>query len=516
MRKNVLEYLESSARMHADKPAFCDENRVFTFGELLKAAQGLGTHLAKTVDTLHKPVAVLIGRTAESVAAMQGVLYAGGCYVPIDDHMPEARIRRIFEQVHPVAIVYAEGNRRQAEPLADCAPLISMDEGFAAPADANLLQSIRESVLDIDPVYLLFTSGSTGAPKGIVIPHRAVIDFTDWMSEFCGYTEHDIFGNQAPFYFDLSCKDLYQTLSLGATCHIFSKKLFTFPMLLLKEMERVGVTAINWATSAFHFVASSGALSKCAPPTLRKAALGGEALQARYVNAWKAAIPGLEVVNMYGPTETTVDCAAFHLTRDYRDDEAIPIGKACRNMQIILLDKDGKPVPDGEAGEICVRGSGLASGYFGNWEKTNECFIQNPDKPVFPRYSVPHRRYRRQEGRRSAVFPVAAGRPDQAHGLPHRAWRNRDRAAQRGRHRGSSLPVRPQPRPHCLHLRGRAGCRGTRTCHAQAGAQVYAAQHLRKAGRTADERQRQDRPCQAEGAIYPCGRLRISHRFPIC
>lgn len=144
MRKNVLEYLESSARMHADKPAFCDENRVFTFGELLKAAQGLGTHLAKTVDTLHKPVAVLIGRTAESVAAMQGVLYAGGCYVPIDDHMPEARIRRIFEQVHPVAIVYAEGNRKQAEPLADCAPLISMDEGFAAPADADLLQSIRE------------------------------------------------------------------------------------------------------------------------------------------------------------------------------------------------------------------------------------------------------------------------------------------------------------------------------------------------------------------------------------
>ena len=383
MRKNVLEYLESSARMHADKPAFCDENRVFTFGELLKAAQGLGTHLAKTVDTLHKPVAVLIGRAAESVAAMQACCMRAAATF----RSTTTCRKRVSAAFSSRSILLPSStprvNRRQAEPLADCAPLISMDEGFAAPADADLLQSIRESVLDIDPVYLLFTSGSTGAPKGIVIPHRAVIDFTDWMSEFCGYTEHDIFGNQAPFYFDLSCKDLYQTLSLGATCHIFSKKLFTFPMLLLKEMERVGVTAINWATSAFHFVASSGALSKCAPPTLRKAALGGEALQARYVNAWKAAIPGLEVVNMYGPTETTVDCAAFHLTRDYRDDEAIPIGKACRNMQIVLLDKDGKPVPDGEAGEICVRGSGLASGYFGNWEKTNECFIQNPTNPYF-------------------------------------------------------------------------------------------------------------------------------------
>ena len=383
MQKNVLEYLEASARRCPDKTAFTDGARSFTYAQLLSCAKGLGTHLARTAPCLRRPVAVLIGRTAESIAAMQGVLYAGGCYVPIDDHMPEARMRKIFEQVRPAAIVFAEANRAAAELVADCAPLIFMEDGFQTEPDEALLAALREQVIDLDPLYLLFTSGSTGTPKGIVIPHRAMIDFADWMSEFCGYTEDDVFGNQAPFYFDLSCKDVYQTLRLGATCRIFDKKYFTFPMLLLQEMEKAGVTAINWATSAFHFVASSGALSKCAPPTLRKAALGGEALQARYVNAWKAAIPGLEVVNMYGPTETTVDCAAFHLTRDYRDDEAIPIGKACRNMQIILLDKDGKPVPDGEAGEICVRGSGLASGYFGNWEKTTECFIQNPTNPYF-------------------------------------------------------------------------------------------------------------------------------------
>ena len=149
-----------------------------------------------------------------------------------------------------------------AELVADCAPLIFMEDGFQTETDEALLAALREQVIDLDPLYLLFTSGSTGTPKGIVIPHRAMIDFADWMSEFCGYTEDDVFGNQAPFYFDLSCKDVYQTLRLGATCRIFDKKYFTFPMLLLQEMEKAGVTAINWATSAFHLVASSGALEK--------------------------------------------------------------------------------------------------------------------------------------------------------------------------------------------------------------------------------------------------------------
>ena len=203
------------------------------------------------------------------------------------------------------------------------------------------------------------------------------------MTEFCGYTEGEVFGNQAPFYFDLSGKDVYQTLSLGASCRIFEKKYFTFPMLLLKAMEEAGVTAINWATSAFHLVAASGALTKYAPTHLKKAALGGEALQARYVNLWKAAVPGLQVVNMYGPTETTIDCAAMHLTREYRDDEPIPIGCACRNKQIILLKDDLTEAQPGEPGEICVRGSGVAAGYFADPAKTDAAFIQNPLCPDF-------------------------------------------------------------------------------------------------------------------------------------
>ncbi len=376
--RNAADYLERSAARVPDKTAFSDASGAVSYSRMLHDAQALGTVLSAVPGCCNAPVAVMIGRTVKSLTAMQGVLQSGNYYVPLDEQMPEARMRRILDQVRARAIVYTEQNRAAAEKLADCAPLISLDEAVTHEPDPALLHARREEILDIDPVYVLFTSGSTGAPKGIVISHRAILDFTAWMTDFCGYTEHEIFGNQAPFYFDLSGKDVYQTLSLGASCHIFEKKYFTFPMLLLKAMEEQGVTAINWATSAFHLVAASGALTKYAPTHLKKAALGGEALQARYVNLWKAAVPGLQVVNMYGPTETTIDCAAMHLTREYRDDEPIPIGQACRNKQILLLKDDLTPAAPGESGEICVRGSGLAAGYFADPEKTDAAFIQNP------------------------------------------------------------------------------------------------------------------------------------------
>ena len=383
MLRNAAEYLERSAARVPDKIAFSDASGAVSYSRMLHDAQALGTVLAAIPGCCNAPVAVMIGRTVKSLIAMQGVLQSGNYYVPLDEQMPEVRMRRILDQVRARAIVYTEQNRAAAEKLADCAPLISLDEAVTHSPDPALLHARREEILDIDPVYVLFTSGSTGAPKGIVISHRAILDFTDWLTDFCGYTEHEVFGNQSPFYFDTSCKDLYQTLKLGATCVILEKKFFALPLFLLQALDRNGVTAVNWATSAFHLAASSGALEKCVPHALRKIVVGGEALQARYVNMWKRAIPEAELYNMYGPTETTVDCAALHLTRMYRDDEPIPIGRACRNMQLLLLKDDLTEAAPGETGELCVRGSGLAAGYFADAEKTNSAFIQNPLCPDY-------------------------------------------------------------------------------------------------------------------------------------
>ena len=218
--RNVAEYLERSAARVPDKTAFSDAAGAVSYRQMLHDAQALGTVLAGLPGCRNAPVAVMIGRTAASVTAMQGVLQSGCYYVPIDEQMPEARMRSILGQVHARAIVHTAANEPQAHALADCAPLVSLEEASQHTPDEALLRARREEILDIDPVYVLFTSGSTGTPKGIVIPHRAILDFTAWMTEFCGYTEDEVFGNQAPFYFDLSGKDVYQTLSLGASLRL--------------------------------------------------------------------------------------------------------------------------------------------------------------------------------------------------------------------------------------------------------------------------------------------------------
>ena len=166
---NAAEYLERTAARVPDKVAFSDASGSLTFGQLLTRARALGTVLAGLPGCKNAPVAVLTGRTVQSVAALQGVLQSGNYYVPIDEQMPEARMRRILAQVHARAIVFPEACRPQAERLADCAPLVCLEEAEKTAPDNALLQARREQIIDLDPVYLLFTSGSTGTPKGIVI-----------------------------------------------------------------------------------------------------------------------------------------------------------------------------------------------------------------------------------------------------------------------------------------------------------------------------------------------------------
>ena len=383
--KNVLQYLDETADRLPDKIAFADDKTSYTFKEMESAAEAIGTFLHNHNVNRKDLVAVLVDRTAITLAAMFGIYECGAIYVPIDNKMPQDRMRTIFKDLHLTAILFAERNRKLANDLKEFAPIYCLEEIQNGEGNEAILLGIRSQVLDIDPAYILFTSGSTGKPKGIAVSHHAIIDFTEWISESCGTCENDVFGNQSPFYFDTFVKDIFQGIKLGCTTYIMPKKLFMFPSLIVDYINEHKITALFWSTSAIRIVSGSGVLEKKKPEHLRILVMGGEALQAKDINAWmKATSADCRYFNHYGPTEVVVDCLAYEMKRTYAEGESIPIGKACTNMEVLLLTDDLKLAAKGEKGEICVRGGGLSLGYFGDEEKTNKAFIQNPLNPYYP------------------------------------------------------------------------------------------------------------------------------------
>lgn len=388
MQKTVLEYLDHTAAAFADKMAFQDPKEALTFGELRDRAMSIATALLPyTNGKTGCRVAVAVDRTARSIAGFMGAAYCGGCYVPLDVHMPVERMHAILSAAQPVAVIDGTGSARfrLPEELRLQYNVLDYDALCQTPCDAQALSRVRAGLTDLDPLYIIFTSGSTGMPKGVCVAHRSVVDFADWLAETMQITSDDVLGNQAPFYFDMAGKDIYLALKCGASVHILPHSMFTFTGTLMKKLNAERITALFWAAAAVRMVASSGILEKNPPLYVRRMGFGGEALPARWLNAWRSVLPDAVFMNMYGPTETTIDCTYHIIDRPYADDEPLPIGRACENMQVMLLDDQLRAISQpGVPGELCVKGAGVALGYYGDPERTAASFIQNPLQSAYP------------------------------------------------------------------------------------------------------------------------------------
>lgn len=375
MIRNVIEYLQQSAEAYPNKTAFVDEKSSITYAELNRKAKNLAALINVHCNGKKNcPIAVYMEKSVDCITAFMGVAYSGNFYSPLDVKSPSERVKKIVDTLQPIAVVY-DGN------LTDAFGPSVVKINFCNAANyepAGIAADAFSSVLDVDPLYVMFTSGSTGQPKGVVINHRSVIDYTEWLKSKFNFTNETIFGNQAPFYFDNSILDIYSTLKNGAEMVIIPEHMFTFQNSLIEYINQKKIDTLFWVPSALTGLANSGILNKTDMPHLKKVLFCGEVMPNRQLNIWRKRYPHVLYANLYGPTEITDVCSYYIVDREFSDEEPLPIGTACENTEIIILNAQDQLVEGDEIGELCVRGICLSPGYYGDAAKTNASFVQNP------------------------------------------------------------------------------------------------------------------------------------------
>ncbi len=372
---NVLEYLEQSARNYPNKVAFDDDKQTYTFGETVTIAKSIGSYLSAEIKS-NFPIAILMDKTAMCLPAFFGVVYSGCFYVPIDCATPSERIVTILDTLKPAMIIT---DRTNVTKLGNTKfPVVIFEEIKETPIDEKALERIRNNMVDTDLLYVLFTSGSTGVPKGVTISHKSVIDYTEWLMDTFEVDEKTTFGNQAPFYFDNSVLDIYLTLAKSAYMYIIPKVCFSFPKRMIEKLNEKQINTIFWVPSALVNLANSGILSENKLEFIKNIYFCGEVMPCKQLNVFIENYPNVTYCNMYGPTEITDVCTYFMVNRKFNDDDMLPIGIPCKNTKILIINEKDEQCQSDEQGEICILGTCLSFGYYGDFEKSSKVFVQNP------------------------------------------------------------------------------------------------------------------------------------------
>ena len=385
MQNSVNNWLDETARRFPNKIAIEDSNGQLTWKQYRNKSLGLAKEIVSRNIGIKKPIVVYMEKNAKVLVSFMGVAYSGNFYSPIDVDMPTTRANKIFEILKPELVITTKTLHEkliQLNYFGECIFYEEVDE----IEENDVLKNIEKNILDTDLLYVLFTSGSTGVPKGVCISHGSVIDYTDWVTETFNISDEDSFGNQAPFYFDNSILDIYSTMKTGATLYIVPPKLFSQPVLLLEYLKSNKINTIFWVPSALIVVSKLKAFRNVdLKDTIRRVLFCGEVMPNKQLNVWREYLPDAVYANLYGPTEITDACTYYIVNRDFKDDEPLPIGIPMKNTDILVLDENNRLILEkGVVGELCVRGTGLAKGYYGNPEKTEEAFVQNPLNDKYP------------------------------------------------------------------------------------------------------------------------------------
>lgn len=383
MQNHVLDYLNQTVRRIPDKVAFSDGTDSLTFYEVWRQSGAVGSWLSGQ-GIYKEPVVVFMDRHPETITAFLGVI-AGGCfYIPVDLEMPEMRIELILKNTKAKVMICDGRTVEIARGLNFNGKIVIYNEICATVIQEEKLQRIHDNAIDTDLIYVVFTSGSTGIPKGVTGCHRSVIDYIEQLSEVLGVGEDTRFGSQAPLYFDACMKEIYPTLKFGASTCLIPKELFMFPMKLVEFLNQHQINTLCWVVSALTMVSAFGTFESIVPEYLHTIAFVGEVFPVKQFNRWRSVLPEVDYVNLYGPTEGTGVCCYYRADREFAPGEVLPIGKPFKNTEIILLNERNEKALAGEDGEICIRGTCLSHGYYNDPERTKTAFVQNPLNQSYP------------------------------------------------------------------------------------------------------------------------------------
>jgi len=409
MKELLQDLVTKRAESRPESRSVIFGEKSFTYGDLEKLSNQLARILTEAGCRKGDRICILMPKSPEAILSMVGALKAGCMHVPVDSGSPAARIGRILESCEARWIL-ASG---PVEPLLD--ELLS-NERFRDRLSIGWLDSERlpkslqpaflprdlegaphtalpQSCQTSDPAHILFTSGSTGMPKGVVITHSNVLAFVHWALRHFGIDHTDRFSGHTPFHFDLSTFDIFGTFAAGAELHLVPPGVAQLPPKLVEFIRNSHLTQWFSVPSVLNYIAKFNALRQGDFPDLRRVLWCGEVLPTPALIYWMTHLPHVRFTNLYGPTEATIASSYYDVPACPEDpQQQIPIGQACGGEQLLILDDDLNPVPPKQVGHLYIGGAGLSSGYWCDQEKTAAAFISR--RPDGEKGLYPERMYR--------------------------------------------------------------------------------------------------------------------------